>query len=149
MIVDLLRNDLSRIGLQGSVRVKELFAIRTYPTLHQMVSTIQAKLPKHYGIIEILKALFPCGSITGAPKYKTTHIISELEQRKRGVYCGTIGVISKKECIMSVPIRTLYKPKQETYYHYGVGSGVVWESLAEEEFSELQLKCRFLSDINF
>lgn len=149
MIVDLLRNDLSRIGLQGSVRVKELFAIRTYPTLHQMVSTIQAKLPKHYGIIEILKALFPCGSITGAPKYKTTHIISELEQRKRGVYCGAIGVISKKECIMSVPIRTLYKPKQETYYHYGVGSGVVWESLAEEEFSELQLKCRFLSDINF
>ncbi|WP_317397257.1 anthranilate synthase component I family protein [Helicobacter bilis] len=149
MIVDLLRNDLSRIGLQGSVRVKELFAIRTYPTLHQMVSTIQAKLPKHYGIIEILKALFPCGSITGAPKYKTTHIISELEQRKRGVYCGAIGVISKKECIMSVPIRTLYKPKQDTYYHYGVGSGVVWESLAEEEFSELQLKCKFLTDIKF
>lgn len=149
MIVDLLRNDLSRIGLQGSVRVKELFAIRTYPTLHQMVSTIQAKLPKHYGIIEILKALFPCGSITGAPKYKTTHIISELEQRERNVYCGAIGVISKKECIMSVPIRTLYKPKQEAYYHYGVGSGVVWESLAEEEFSELQLKCKFLTDIKF
>lgn len=146
MIVDLLRNDLSRIGLQGSVYVKDLFAIRTYPTLHQMVSTIQAKLPKHYGIIEILKALFPCGSITGAPKYKTTHIISELEQRKRSVYCGAIGVISKKECIMSVPIRTLYKYTQETYYHYGVGSGVVWESLAEEEFKELQLKCKFLTN---
>ena len=149
MIVDLLRNDLSRIGLQGSVSVKELFAIRTYPTLHQMVSTIQAKLPRHYGIIEILKAIFPCGSITGAPKYKTTHIISELEQRERNVYCGAIGVMSRKECIMSVPIRTLYKPTQEIHYHYGVGSGVVWESLAEEEFSELQLKCKFLSDINF
>lgn len=146
MIVDLLRNDLSRIGLQGSVRVKDLFAIHTYPTLHQMVSTIQAKLPRHYGIIEILRALFPCGSITGAPKYKTTTIISELEQRKRGVYCGAIGVISKEESIMSVPIRTLYKYTQEPYYRYGVGSGVVWESLVEEEFSELQLKCKFLVD---
>nr|WP_324761638.1 anthranilate synthase component I family protein [Helicobacter trogontum] len=146
MIVDLLRNDLSRIGLQGSVRVKDLFAIHTYPTLHQMVSTIQAKLPRHYGIIEILKALFPCGSITGAPKYKTTTIISELEQRKRGVYCGAIGVISKEESIMSVPIRTLYKYTQEPYYRYGVGSGVVWESLVEGEFSELQLKCKFLID---
>ncbi len=145
MIVDLLRNDLSRIALQGSVCVKELFTIRTYPTLHQMVSAIEAKLPRHYGIIEILHALFPCGSITGAPKHKTTAIISMLENRKRHVYCGAIGVISAKESIMSVPIRTLYKNTKETCYHYGVGSGVVWDSDCWQEFDELELKCKFLA----
>lgn len=144
MIVDLLRNDLSRIAKQGSLKVKELFGIRTYKTLHQMVSTIQAKLPLSYGIIEILQALFPCGSITGAPKYKTTKIINTLENRKRNVYCGAIGVISAKETIMSVPIRTLYRQTKEEYYHYGVGSGVVWDSNVYEEFCELQLKCKFL-----
>ena len=144
MIVDLLRNDLSRIAKQGSVRVVELFGIKTYKTLHQMVSTIQARLPKHYGIIEILQALFPCGSITGAPKYKTTEIISELENRKRNVYCGAIGVISAKETTMNIPIRTLYKHTSEKYYRYGVGSGVVWDSDVYEEFNELQLKCKFL-----
>lgn len=145
MIVDLLRNDLSRIAKQGSVRVKELFGIKTYKTLHQMVSTIQAKLPPSYGIIEIFQALFPCGSITGAPKYKTTEIISELENRNRNVYCGAIGVIGAKETIMNVPIRTLYKHAKEECYHYGVGSGVVWDSNVYEEFDELQLKCKFLT----
>ncbi len=144
MIVDLLRNDLSKIALQGSVKVKDIFAIQTYPTLHQMTSTITAKLPKNCTLLEILQAIFPCGSITGAPKLKTIEIINMLEQRKRGVYCGAIGVISKKESIFNIPIRTLHKSKCDKYYRYGVGSGIVWDSDVHDELKELQLKSNFL-----
>lgn len=144
MIVDLLRNDLSRICKQGSIKPKELFAIHTYPTLHQMVSTIQARLPKKASILEVLQALFPCGSITGAPKLKTIEILYNLEGRMRGVYCGAIGVVSAKSSIFSIPIRTLVKQKNQDFYRYGVGSGVVWDSCNQDEFNELELKCRFL-----
>ncbi|RDU66091.1 chorismate-binding protein [Helicobacter didelphidarum] len=144
MIVDLLRNDLSRIATQGSLKVSELFTIHTYPTLHQMVSTIRARLSKKYRILDILYALFPCGSITGAPKLETMSLISQLESRKRGVYCGAIGVLSKKKISLSIPIRTLSKATNESFYRYGVGSGIVWDSNMEHEFEELKLKCNFL-----
>ncbi len=144
MIVDLIRNDLSKVAIQGSVKVKNMFAIHTYPTLHQMTSTIKAKLPKNYILFELLKALFPCGSITGAPKLKTIEIINMLEKRNRGVYCGTIGVVSKKNITFNIPIRTLNKYCNETYYRYGVGSGIVWDSNLDDEFRELKLKYKFL-----
>ncbi len=145
MIVDLLRNDLNRIAQK--VRVDKLFCLHTYPTLHQMVSDISAKLPKNYTIKEVFAALLPSGSITGAPKIRTIEIIAKLEQRTRGVYCGAIGVLSYKKAIFSIPIRTLIKHKHECFYRYGVGSGIVWDSNLEEEYQEVQLKKSFLIHI--
>ena len=91
MIVDLIRNDLSRIAEPGSVTVPDLFKIETYPTLHTMVSTVTAKKRAGVGAADILRALFPCGSITGAPKIRAMEILHELESSPRGAYCGALG----------------------------------------------------------
>lgn len=144
MIVDLLRNDLSKILVQNSLVVRELCAIHTYPSLHQMVSTLEGKLSPHTSLLQIFEALFPCGSITGAPKLKSMEHIHSLESRVRGVYCGALGVISNEEISMCVPIRTLVRYPQEVFYRYGVGSGVVWDSDCDSEFAELILKSSFL-----
>lgn len=144
MIVDLLRNDLSKIIKPSSLHIKNLCTIKTYPTLHQMVSTLQGRLSKQTSLREIVRALFPCGSITGAPKLKTMEIIHSLESRQRGVYCGALGVISNQHTSFCVPIRTLFKCADEDFYRYGVGSGVVWDSVCESEFAELKLKASFL-----
>ena len=147
MIVDLLRNDISQIALPHTLQIQNLCTIHTYPTLHQMISTLKAKLPQ-CRLYDIFKALFPCGSITGAPKKSTMEIIQSLEKRERGVYCGSIGVISKDEAIFSVPIRTLVRRYNEAFYRYGVGSGIVWDSRAKQEFQELKLKTHFLFTSN-
>lgn len=145
MIVDLLRNDLSKLATQGSVKVDKLFEIETYPTLFQMTSTISATLRPNLTLLEIFKALFPCGSITGAPKLSTMQILSSLENSKRGIYCGALGEIYQNNATFSIPIRTIFaKTHTPNYYHYGVGSGVVWDSNAEEEYLELQTKMKFL-----
>ncbi|MGI0405980.1 chorismate-binding protein [Helicobacter himalayensis] len=147
MIVDLLRNDISQIARIGSLRVKKLLKIRPLKTLYQMVSILKAQvdstrdLPQ---IFSVFNALFPCGSITGAPKKSTMRKIQMLESRTRGVYCGAIGLVYKKKACFSVPIRTLVRYKDEEFYRYGVGSGVVWDSVMEEEFKELRAKSRFL-----
>lgn len=144
MIVDLLRNDLSKVIKPHSLRVKELCAIHSYPSLHQMVSTIEGSVGDDFLLSDVLCALFPCGSITGAPKLKTMDIIAQLESRQRGVYCGALGMVSAKDISFCVPIRTLSKLKHEEVYRYGVGSGVVWDSVCEDEFAELELKSQFL-----
>ncbi|STQ85915.1 anthranilate synthase component I family protein [Helicobacter muridarum] len=144
MIVDLLRNDLSRIYNAKNIKTKKLFTIHSYRTLHQMVSTIQAKLPKPFKLLDIFLAIFPCGSITGTPKLKTIEIIQALECRKRGIYCGAMGVVSSKKIVFSIPIRTLIRYKNEDFYRYGVGSGIVWDSDVNDEIKELKLKCKFL-----
>ncbi|WP_104721758.1 bifunctional anthranilate synthase component I family protein/class IV aminotransferase [Helicobacter mesocricetorum] len=148
MIVDLLRNDISQIAKLHTLKIKSLLTIKTYPTLHQMVSKLQAKIPNQ-PLYKIFSALFPCGSITGAPKKSTMDIIQNLELRDRGVYCGAIGVITKNKACFNVPIRTLMKYQDEDFYRYGVGSGIVWDSKWEEEFKELQLKSQFLFPHNF
>ncbi len=145
MIVDLLRNDLSKLIVKNSMKTK-LFKIQSYPTLHQMTSIIKGKLKKDIDYFQIFKALFPCGSITGAPKLETIKLIEELEARKRGIYCGAIGYIHKNKSKFSVAIRTLEK-KQD--YQYSVGSGLVWDSKLEEEFKELELKTQFLMPRDF
>ncbi len=139
MIVDLLRNDLSRIAQKASVKVPELFALETYPTLHQMTSRVEAKLRPGTGFRDLFKSLFPCGSVTGAPKIRAMEIIHELETSPRGPYCGGIGFIDPNgDSCFNVAIRTFtLKDGQITY---NVGSGVVLDSGGEDEYAECLLK---------
>lgn len=147
MIVDLLRNDLGRIALPGTVRVPKLFEVETYPTVHQMTSTIEASLPENYTMFELFRALFPCGSITGAPKVRTMEYIQRLEDSPREVYCGAIGYMTpKKEAVFNVPIRTVMIDKQKSQAVYGSGGGVTWDSTSRGEFDELHTKARLLTE---
>src|ERR1700691_1058466 len=107
MIVDLLRNDLGRIARFGSVRVDNLFAVERHPTLWQMTSTISADLRDNIGFEEIFRALFPSGSVTGAPKIRAMQLIAEIESAPRGVYTGAIGFFSREQTVFNVAIRTL------------------------------------------
>ncbi|MCV3394957.1 bifunctional anthranilate synthase component I family protein/aminotransferase class IV [Campylobacter lari] len=143
MIVDLLRNDISKLIKKHSLKC-ELFKVKTYPTLHQLISKIRGKLKQENDYFKIFKALFPCGSITGAPKIETIKLIENLEQRKRGIYCGAIGLIHKNKAKFSVAIRTLEKKNNDDFLRYGVGSGLVWDSQKQDEFEELKLKSKIL-----
>ncbi|HHW38768.1 MAG TPA: aminodeoxychorismate synthase component I [Bacillales bacterium] len=147
MIVDLLRNDLGMIAETGSVHVSKLFEIERYPTVHQMTSTITAKVSENTTLVDIFKALFPCGSITGAPKIRTMEIINDLESTPREVYCGAIGFITpQKEAIFNVPIRTVVIDQHSGQATYGVGGGVTWDSTMEGEYNEILEKARFLEE---
>ncbi|NVJ69601.1 MAG: aminodeoxychorismate synthase component I [Alphaproteobacteria bacterium] len=147
MIVDLIRNDLSRISKPGSVSVPHLFETEQYPSLHQMTSTITAQAEDGLTPSSLLQALFPCGSITGAPKVRAMEIIAELEEAPRGVYCGTIGHFSPgrngvADWSLNVPIRTIIFGAQQKG-RLSVGSGVVADSDIEGEYEECLLKARF------
>jgi para-aminobenzoate synthetase/4-amino-4-deoxychorismate lyase len=144
MIVDLLRNDLGKVAIPGSVTVKNLFEVETHKTVHQMTSEIVATLKEQTTLWEIFLALFPCGSVTGAPKRSTMQIIDALERGPRGVYCGAIGFLEPGHATFSVPIRILQRTRDETAYRYRVGSGIVWDSDIREEWLETQTKTAFL-----
>lgn len=145
MIVDLLRNDLGQLATKGSVHVSKLLSVETYPTVHQMTSTIEAEVPEDSGLVDWFKALFPCGSITGAPKIKTMDYIKSLEDTPRGVYCGAIGYVTpKKEAIFNVPIRTVSIDASTNQAIYGVGGGITWDSIGSEEFQEVHTKAKVL-----
>ncbi len=142
MIVDLLRNDLGRIAETGSVAVQNLFAVETYPTLHAMVSTITAQLTPQTSVQKILHALFPCGSVTGAPKIRAMEILRNLESSPRGVYCGAIGYFAPNGAAQfNVAIRTLTIHNQSG--ELGIGGGVVWDSSGPSEYAECLLKARY------
>ncbi|TCL69716.1 aminodeoxychorismate synthase component I [Rhizobium sp. BK251] len=143
MIVDLLRNDISRITEVGTLSVPKLFDIETYPTLHQMVSRVQAKLRPGTSLREVFAALFPCGSITGAPKMRAMEILHELEDGPRDAYCGAIGMIAPTDAMrFSVAIRTITLfPEGRAVFN--VGGGIVFDSNAEAEYDECLLKARF------
>ena len=144
MIVDLLRNDLGRVAQIGSVAVPELFAVETYPTLHQMVSTVTAKLKPQIGAAEILRALFPCGSITGAPKIRAMQVLAQLEASPRGAYCGAVGYFSPDGAArFNVAIRTLTISGARG--ELGIGGGLVQDSVAAEEYAEALLKARYFT----
>lgn len=144
MIVDLLRNDLGRICQVGTIRVDELFTVEKYETLFQMTSTISGELRPEVGYYEMFASLFPCGSVTGAPKIRTMQIIRELERGPRGVYTGAIGFFSPQgEAVFNVPIRTLVVQGERG--EMGVGSGIVADSSAGEEYRECMLKAEFLT----
>lgn len=142
MIVDLLRNDLGRISKPGSVKVDKLFEIEEHRTLFQMTSEISSELCEGINLYDIFKAIFPFGSITGAPKISTMKIIKELEPFNRNIYCGAIGFLSPNITEFSVPIRIIQKVKNK--YIYNSGGAIVWDSDAEDEWQETIIKTKFL-----
>jgi len=145
MIVDMIRNDLGRIAKTGSVRVPELFATEKYPTLWQMTSTVKAQTD--VSLIKIFRALFPCASITGAPKVSTMRIISELETTPRKIYTGSIGYIApNRKAKFNVAIRTALIDRETRTAEYGVGGGIVWDSESGDEYAEALLKARALTE---
>ncbi len=144
MIVDLLRNDLGRVALVGSVNVTDLFSVETYPTLHQMTSGIEAKLRPAVRFADVMRALFPCGSVTGAPKVKAMEIIRTLEAGPRGVYTGAVGYAAPQNGMrFNVAIRTVTLTGGQG--RLGIGSGIVHDSEPAAEWDECHLKARFLS----
>ena len=146
MIVDLMRNDLGRIADIGSVHVTDLFTVETFKTLHQMTSGVRATLIEGTSLAHLLEAIFPPGSITGAPKIRAMEIIAELEDSPRGVYCGAIGRISPDgHSLFNVAIRTpVFTPDGRG--EMGIGSGVVADSEGAREYAECLLKMKFLTD---
>lgn len=144
MIVDLLRNDLGKIAKTGTVKVNKLFEIEIHQTLHQMTSEISAELEENMTLFDIFNAIFPCGSITGAPKISTMQIIDSIEQGSRGVYCGAIGLITPQKTVFSVPIRILRKTAEQKSFFCRVGGAIVWDSTPEEEWEETKTKIKFL-----
>ncbi|NDW47974.1 aminodeoxychorismate synthase component I [Ruegeria sp. PrR005] len=142
MIVDLLRNDISRVALPGSVHVPELFQVETYATVHQMVSRVAARLRPDVTLSDILRALFPCGSIIGAPKIRAMEILADLEPWPRDIYCGSIGWAAPDgRSEFNVAIRTLLV--DEGGATLNLGGGVVWDSTATSEYEEALWKARF------
>lgn len=146
MIVDLLRNDVGRISEFGSVQVPKLFEVERYETVLQMTSTITSRLLPQVGLVEILQALFPSGSVTGAPKIRTMKIIDALEDSPRQIYTGGIGFVSPdSEAVFNVAIRTLLIDTHRGIAELGVGSGITYDSAPEAEYRECLLKAQFLS----
>ena len=143
MIVDMIRNDIGRIAEYGSVKVSDMYRIEKYPTVWQMVSKVKAKTEA--SISEIFKALFPCASITGAPKVNTMKIINKLEKTPRRIYTGSIGFIApNRKAQFNVAIRTVLIDKNKKQAEYGVGGGIVWDSINEKEYDECFIKAQAL-----
>lgn len=147
MIVDLLRNDLSRVAVPGSVAVPHLFTVETYPTVHTMTSTVTAQLTPGENAASVIAAIYPCGSITGAPKIRAMEIIAELETAPRGIYTGSIGRIDPSgDAAFNVAIRTLHLQDGSGEGRLGLGSGVVADSKMGEEWRECLAKGTFVGD---
>ena len=148
MIVDLLRNDLSRVAQPGSVAVPDLFTVETYPTVHQMISTITARLAPGASIADLLRAIYPCGSITGAPKIRAMEIIDQVEPTPRGIYTGSLGrVDAQGDAAFNVAIRTLHIPAGAAVAQMGLGGGIVADSRVGPEWAECLAKGRFVKDL--
>ncbi|MFW3169703.1 aminodeoxychorismate synthase component I [Geodermatophilus sp. CPCC 206100] len=149
MIVDLLRNDLGRVAEVGSVVVDELFAVERYPTVWQMTSAVSARVQPGVGLLDLFRALFPCGSVTGAPKRRTMQLIDELEPTPRGVYCGAVGLVAPPSAPFrarfNVAIRTAVVDRASGAAVYGAGGGITWGSEAAAERAELHAKAAVLA----
>jgi para-aminobenzoate synthetase / 4-amino-4-deoxychorismate lyase len=150
MIVDLLRNDLGRVARRGSVTWGDVFEPERYETVWQLTSTVAAELTPSAGLVEVFRALFPSGSVTGAPKVSTMGIIAELEDSPRGVYCGTVGYLAPQDAAgprarFNVAIRTVVVEASTGTAEYGVGGGITWDSRAGAEYEETVAKARVLT----
>jgi para-aminobenzoate synthetase / 4-amino-4-deoxychorismate lyase len=145
MIVDLLRNDLGRVARFGSVEVPHLFEVETYPTVHQLTSTVTAQLRPDTSLCDIFTAMFPCGSVTGAPKVAAMQAIARLEDTPRGPYCGAVGVLRPDgSATFNVAIRTIVVERATGRAVYGAGGGITWDSVADAEFDEVIAKASLL-----
>jgi len=145
MIVDLLRNDLGKVAVAGGVRVSSLFDLEQFETVWQMTSTVEATLREGTSLAELMGALFPCGSVTGAPKIRTMEIIRELERFPRGAYTGTIGLLRPGgDCTFNVAIRTVVVDTETNVATCSVGGGITIDSTTAEEYEECLVKSRFL-----
>jgi len=145
MIVDLLRNDLGKVSVPGSVRVSSLFDVERFETVWQMTSTVESTLRDGTSLVDLMTALFPCGSVTGAPKIRTMEIIRKLERFPRGAYTGAIGFLRPGgDSVFNVAIRTVVVDTETNVATFGVGGGVVIDSTAEREYEECLVKSRFL-----
>jgi para-aminobenzoate synthetase / 4-amino-4-deoxychorismate lyase len=150
MIVDLLRNDLGRVSRTGSVGWSSVFEPERYETVWQLTSTVTSELEPGQGLVQVFKALFPCGSVTGAPKVRTMELIAELEDSPRGVYCGAVGWLSPANwqgprASFNVAIRTVVVDSQTGLADYGVGGGITWDSSPNGEYEETVAKARVLT----
>ncbi|MGZ8285604.1 MAG: aminodeoxychorismate synthase component I [Allosphingosinicella sp.] len=146
MIVDLLRNDLSRLSKPGTVKVPALFEVETYPTVLQMTSTVVGELEDGRTGVDLVETIFPCGSVTGAPKIRAMEIIASLEEERRGPYTGSIGGLAPDgEAAFNVAIRTLVLQGGETAARIGLGSGIVADSVAADEWRECLAKGEFVA----
>jgi para-aminobenzoate synthetase/4-amino-4-deoxychorismate lyase len=147
MIVDLLRNDLGRVAETGAVKVEELFRVERYPTVLQMTSTVAATPREGVTLEELFAALFPCGSVTGAPKVSTSRFIAALEDSPRGVYCGAVGFVAPGgDAAFNVAIRTVVLDAETGEVVYGVGGGVTWDSTPGGEYAETLEKAKLLTE---
>lgn len=145
MVADMLRNDLGRISQVGSVEVSALWSVERYPTVWQLTSTVESRLKAGVSLPDIFAALFPCGSVTGAPKVRTMQIIAELERTPRGMYTGCMGYVSPgPEVCFNVAIRTAHLDRERAQLEFGVGGGIVWASAAAEEYAECLVKAAVL-----
>lgn len=149
MIVDLVRNDVARIAATGSVRVASLCRAERYKTVHQLTSEVHARLRPGVGTVEVFRALFPCGSVTGAPKPRTMRLIRELEDGPRGIYCGAVGMVAPAyapfQARFNVAIRTALIDRDTGEAVYGTGGGITWDSDPAAEYAELQAKAEVLA----
>lgn len=148
MVVDLVRNDFSRVCIAGTVKVDELFGIYSFPQVHQMISTISGQLLKNIGMETLVSTGFPMGSMTGAPKKKVMELIDQYEPIKRGIFSGAVGYINpNKDFDFNVVIRSLLYNSQNNYLSYSVGSGITVYSNPEEEYQECLLKAKAMETV--
>ncbi|MBT8382667.1 MAG: bifunctional anthranilate synthase component I family protein/aminotransferase class IV, partial [Ignavibacteria bacterium] len=144
MIVDLIRNDFGKVCKYGSIKAPDLFKTEKYESLFQLISTVYGKLKKNRSLSDVISSMFPCGSVTGAPKIRTMEIIKEIEKERRGFYTGGIGLMMDEDATFNVAIRTLKINSKTNNAEIGIGSGIVWDSIPEEEWKETLLKSNFL-----
>lgn len=148
MIVDLVRNDLAKISKKGSVKVDELCGIYTFPQVHQMISTVSSEIRREVNFNNIIKATFPMGSMTGAPKVRAMELIEEYEKTKRGLYSGTVGYINKKgDFDFNVVIRSILYNKENNYLSFIVGGAITSQSEPEKEYEECLLKAKAMLEV--
>ena len=148
MIADLVRNDMSRVSLRNSVKVVELFGVYTYARVHQMITTIEGKTSRQINVADVLKTMFPMGSMTGAPKKKVMELIEEFEQSKRGLYSGCMGYITPdNDWDFNVVIRSILYNETHRYLSFHVGSAITWGSNAEDEYDECIVKAEAMSKV--
>jgi para-aminobenzoate synthetase component 1 len=143
MIVDLVRNDLSKICKEGTVEAEELFSIYSFAQVHQMISTIKGELKQNVSLAEIIKATFPMGSMTGAPKRRAMQLIEQYEKTKRQLFSGSVGYISpQRDFDFNVVIRSIFYNAENNYLNYLVGSAITFYADAEKEYEECLLKAK-------